>query len=166
MSENEFLSELRACLAGALPQAEIESNLDYYRDYIEGELAKGRKIEEITEELGEPNVVAHTVITGFKMKVHTGGTFTEDEGYNDPNPGPEITEDQENGGTGHSYRESDQSHSDRLAGILTKIVVVAVCILAVLLVVAVVTQVFTFVIRFFWPILAEILSYLDKKPRS
>lgn len=40
----------------------IRENLNYYNSYISQEMAKGRTVDEIVDEIGEPRIVARTII--------------------------------------------------------------------------------------------------------
>ena len=62
MSREEFLKGLGEALAGEAPEAVIRDNLSYYREYITQEMAKGRTMDEIVAEIGEPRIVARTII--------------------------------------------------------------------------------------------------------
>lgn len=62
MTKTEFLEKLRAALANDLTGAVIQENVDYYADYIRNEADAGRTEEEIIEELGDPWVIAQTII--------------------------------------------------------------------------------------------------------
>ena len=62
MSKEEFLQELGEALAGDVPEAVIRDNLSYYGSYLSQEMAKGRSVDEIVMEIGEPFIVAKTII--------------------------------------------------------------------------------------------------------
>ncbi|WP_343208784.1 DUF1700 domain-containing protein [Anaerolentibacter hominis] len=81
MSEFEFLSILREALTGTVPDMEIENNLNYYRDYIERELAAGKSEQQIFEELGDPRLIAKTLADTYGRNNKMNGTanYTIDE---------------------------------------------------------------------------------------
>ena len=60
MSREEFLAGLEEALAGEVPASVIREN--YYNSYISQEMAKGRTVDEIVDEIGEPRIVARTII--------------------------------------------------------------------------------------------------------
>ena len=62
MSREEFLEGLEEALAGEVPASVIRENLNYYNSYISQEMAKGRTVDEIVDEIGEPRIVARTII--------------------------------------------------------------------------------------------------------
>ncbi len=78
MSKQEFLSKLRAALNGRIPAPQVEDTINYYEDYINVEVRKGRSEEEVLKSLGDPRLIARTII-------QTNGTA--DSGYNAGNGG-------------------------------------------------------------------------------
>lgn len=62
MSKEEFLRELEEALAGDVPEAVIRDNVSYYGSYLSQEMAKGRSVKEIADEIGEPFIIAKTII--------------------------------------------------------------------------------------------------------
>jgi len=63
MTKKEFLDTLADSLAGNVPAAEIEENIRYYRDYIED---SGQPEDKVLEALGDPHLIAKTIIDSFK----------------------------------------------------------------------------------------------------
>ena len=59
---NKFLDELSKMLRGNVPDSYVKSNLDYYREYINEEKAKGRKESDILLQLGDPRLIAKNII--------------------------------------------------------------------------------------------------------
>ena len=62
MTAEIFLTELREALDGSVSPAFINENIRYYEEYIDTEKRKGRSEEEVMEELGEPRLIAKTII--------------------------------------------------------------------------------------------------------
>lgn len=79
MSKEEFLNELRIALQGEVSQNVISENIQYYDRYIAGEIRKGRILEEIMEELGNPRLIARTIIdtNGRESTGNTAHRHTE-----------------------------------------------------------------------------------------
>lgn len=73
MGKREFLEILGERLAEELPRELVINQLQYYEAYIEGEIQKGRKVSEVMDELGDPILIAHTIIN-----TETGESF---QGY-------------------------------------------------------------------------------------
>lgn len=62
MDRNEFVSTLRAALTGEVSPAVVEDNVRYYQNYISQEIASGKSEKEVLEELGDPRLIARTII--------------------------------------------------------------------------------------------------------
>ena len=62
MTKQEFLNRLRAALSGKLSPAFVEDNINYYEDYIDTEMRKGRTEEEVLASLGDPRLIARTIV--------------------------------------------------------------------------------------------------------
>lgn len=62
MERQEFINGLKAALSGRLPAAEVEEHIDYYQDYINREIRSGRSGEEVLGELGDPRLIARTIL--------------------------------------------------------------------------------------------------------
>lgn len=82
MSKKEFIDKLKKALQGSIHETDVQSNIEYYSDYIESEIRKGKTEEEVTKDLGSPNLIAKTIITtnkyGGNRYVNNGGNFTEE----------------------------------------------------------------------------------------
>lgn len=63
MRDREFLEQLQEALKNDLSEQAVQENVQYYRNYIEEERAKGRTEQEILEELGDPWLIAKTLVT-------------------------------------------------------------------------------------------------------
>lgn len=62
MYHNKFLSSLREALEGNMSEQAVKENVQYYKTYIEEEVKKGRTEKEVVEELGDPWIIAKTLI--------------------------------------------------------------------------------------------------------
>lgn len=80
MRKTEFLQELRETLDGEVPASVIQSNISYYDQYISQEAAKGRREEEVIEEIGSPRLIARTIIDSSEGAGETfqGGSYTSE----------------------------------------------------------------------------------------
>lgn len=82
MDRYEFVSTLRAVLNGEVPSSVVEDNVRYYDSYISQEIAGGKSEREVLESLGDPRLIAKTIIDtsgqqGFRETY--GGTYTQEE---------------------------------------------------------------------------------------
>ena len=66
MDRNEFVSTLRAVLSGEVPEAIVEDNVRYYDGYISQEIAGGKSEMEVLESLGDPRLIAKTIIDTYQ----------------------------------------------------------------------------------------------------
>ena len=73
MSQNEFLSTMRSALSGKVPANIIEENIRYYEDYIGTQMRQGKTEAEVLDALGDPRLLARTIIEANK---HAEGTDT------------------------------------------------------------------------------------------
>ena len=62
MDRNEFTSTLRAVLTGEVPASVVEDYVRYYEAYISQEIASGKSEREVMESLGDPRLIARTII--------------------------------------------------------------------------------------------------------
>lgn len=74
MDKREFLDTLGRALRGELPASEVESNIRYYEDYFANEIRSGKSEEEITGQLGDPRLIARTIMESYKLSKGPLGT--------------------------------------------------------------------------------------------
>ncbi|MDO4788149.1 MAG: DUF1700 domain-containing protein [Johnsonella sp.] len=61
MNKNEFLEGLVKALSSTGSRSLVNENIKYYSSYIEEEIRKGRREEEVMEELGDPRLIANSI---------------------------------------------------------------------------------------------------------
>lgn len=71
MTKKEFMIRLQRALNNNMGSKEAIPHVEYYQEYIEIEVRKGRSPEEILEELGEPELIARS-ITDVERSRKTG----------------------------------------------------------------------------------------------
>lgn len=97
MDRMEFLNILREKLTGTMQEDRIAAHVDYYRDYIDTEIRRGRSETEVLEELGDPRLIAKTL--------------SDTSGVRYSDPGDTVQEAQgsrssrENAGGSRSYKK-------------------------------------------------------------
>ena len=62
MNKNEFLQVLKGELTNSVSGEVIEEQLRFYSEYIDTEMGKGRREEEVVAELSAPNLLARSII--------------------------------------------------------------------------------------------------------
>lgn len=84
MTKSEFLEKLRAALGNDLTGAIIQENVNYYDQYIRDEVGRGRSETEVIDELGDPWVLAQTIIdTAAGGKQQSASTYDAQQGNYD-----------------------------------------------------------------------------------
>ena len=84
MEKKEFLDILRESLAGNVPVSEVEENIRYYKDYIENE---AESEEEALKQLGDPHLIARTIIDSFKASKGPMADFYTEQARNEYSSG-------------------------------------------------------------------------------
>ena len=101
MSKAEFLDGLRRALSATGSSSLIEENLAYYNNYIDAEISKGRSEAEVLEELGDPRLIARSIMdAGGYTDVVTEEEPRRRSSYN------ESYRDNQNGNSFHMFRIS------------------------------------------------------------
>lgn len=86
MTKQEFLDELTIALQGELSSSEISENIRYYNNYILEEMSKGKSEEEVLMGLGDPRLIAKTIIETSNMRdANTDSYYYEDIRNDDGN---------------------------------------------------------------------------------
>lgn len=69
MNRREFINLLTDSLAGRVPNGLISEKVDYYRNYISQCAAdNGVSEEDVIEEMGAPELIAHTIIDVYEAE--------------------------------------------------------------------------------------------------
>jgi uncharacterized membrane protein len=71
MSKQDFLTALQEALSEELDAVQVNEQIQYYRSYIEDQIASGRSEADVMEELGDARIIAHNVIDGIEEEAHT-----------------------------------------------------------------------------------------------
>lgn len=144
MSKEEFLRGLEEALAGEVPEAVIRENRNYYNSYISQEMSRGRTVDEIVDEIGEPRIVARTIIDSCEAAGETGDGYGsyEDAGYSGPQD-----------------REPGKIHFLDLSKWYWKLLAVVALFFAVTVVFQVVGGIFVLLMRFAGPVFLALLVF-------
>ena len=110
MSKNEFIQGLEAALSGNVPPETVRENLIYYRDYIRTELEKGRTEQDIMDELGDPRLIARTILDttpgaaeGEYEEYHPFGSFAGNSGRSSQQENAQQTQSGGYSGSGNIH---------------------------------------------------------------
>lgn len=132
MSRQEFIDRLRAALNGRIPAAQVEDTVNYYQDYINTEIRKGRTEEDVLQSLGDPRLIARTI-------VQTSGT--SENGYYQESAGERYTDT--------AYNMHNMHRGVRIPGWLMAILVILLMLLIISVVFSVLSFLAPFLIVFF-----------------
>lgn len=70
MNRREFLKKLKEALENDLSGSVVQENINYYDQYISDEVKNGKSEEEVIAMLGDPWMIARTVIDAAEMGIH------------------------------------------------------------------------------------------------
>ena len=68
MNRRTFLETLRRALYGKIDDTSLEEHVRYYEGYISQEMRNGRPEQEILNELGDPRLIARTILEAYERK--------------------------------------------------------------------------------------------------
>ena len=77
MDKREFMEKLQRALAGGLNSIQVADNMRYYQDYIETEIRKGRSESDVLTQLGDPRLLAKSIIEANKRGGESYGSNRE-----------------------------------------------------------------------------------------
>ena len=140
MDRTEFIDRLQRALAGGVNSSRVAENVQYYREYIDVEIRKGRSEKEVLDSLGDPRLLAKSIIEANKRAgISEGTNRTYDE----------ETVEKEGGEWGKTVMEN----VTRVPGWLIALVAVVIF----LLIIGVVFSVISFLAPLIIPVLIVIL---------
>ncbi len=154
MNKEEFLQSLRRDLSGDVPQNVLEENVQYYREYIDGEVAKGRSEAEVIEELGTPRLIAKNIedTTELDEEEADESRYT-DRGYGDTYSGSGSGYDNRGYGETGSTQGRGSFHLFDLSKWYGKVLVFLIVFAVIYLVCMIVGGIFSLLAPFLGPIL-------------
>lgn len=62
MTKQDFLDKLRVALSGRVSPGLVTENLNYYEEYINTEVRKGKSERDVLAALGDPRLIARTIV--------------------------------------------------------------------------------------------------------
>lgn len=141
MTKQKFIQELSECLLNEVDSQEYHNSIAYYSNYIDEEMRKGRREEEVVEQLGSPRLIAKTII--------------------DSQIGKELQEDRPSYQQGNSYSKYDTLKREWFHILLNgqelkwheKLLAAIVLILVVCVVLAILGVAVAFLIKVVFPII-------------
>lgn len=144
MNRYEFIEKLRAALAGKATQSAINENVRYYEEYLDTEIRKGKKEEEVLRELGEPRLLAKTIIEANKQTGH--GTNAQ-----------EVYHDTVDYGSGKA-KKSTHIHINGKEFALSKWAIILALVLVAVLVISIIGAVLSFILPIVIPVILILIA--------
>ncbi|MCM1254185.1 MAG: DUF1700 domain-containing protein [Clostridium sp.] len=120
MDKNEFLEKLQRTLAGGLNSSQVAENVRYYQEYIESEIRKGSTEEEVLAQLGDPRLLAKSIIEANK---HAGESYGSNREYDE-----ELADESVNGNDGYG---GFSTHRVMLPGWLMMVIITVLVIVVI-----------------------------------
>ncbi len=77
MNQEAFIRDFQEALAGKVSDHIIRENTEYYRSYIRTQMQQGMKEEEVLQALGDPRLLAKTVVESHKFSNEGQSAYTE-----------------------------------------------------------------------------------------
>ena len=77
MDRVEFIDKLQRALAGGLNSGQVAENVRYYQEYIDSEIRKGRSEADVMAQLGDPRLLAKSIIEANKRAGESYGSNRE-----------------------------------------------------------------------------------------
>jgi len=79
MNRQEFINILRSKLHGRIDDIVLEDHIQYYENYIFQEMKKGYSEQDVLQELGDPSLIAKTILqTSGKDYFHKQNVVDEE----------------------------------------------------------------------------------------
>ena len=123
MDRTEFIDKLQRALAGGLNSGQVAENVNYYQEYIDSEIRKGRSEEEVMAQLGDPRLLAKSIIEANKR---AGASYGSNREYDE-----EMTEDVR---AAKRSRTTSEGRIIMLPGWLVMLIITVVVVLIIALV--------------------------------
>lgn len=113
MTKKEFLNTLYEQLSDQMPEAKASAHTQYYHDYIQDAIKRGQKEKQVLDSLGDPRLIAKTLIdTDAEPSVFSGSGTSDYSGqdlYHTENTGYGNQSDSEYGQPKHRHYHLDLS---------------------------------------------------------
>lgn len=77
MDKQEFVDKLRMALTGRVAPELVAENVNYYEDYINTQIRMGKSELMVLEELGDPRLIAKTIIDTHGQPEVSGAEYQE-----------------------------------------------------------------------------------------
>ncbi len=137
MSQQEFLNILSETLNMELTSNEVSGNIAYYSSYFAEEAAKGKSEEEIIAELGDPRMIAKSIIEAARAAGEPYGRMRfHNREYKSDSSWDRQQQEQANNGTSFEYQKNGKSYhvSGKVAGVVFLVLFLLVLMVLLMLI--------------------------------
>lgn len=152
MTREEFITQLRLTLQGKVSSGKVQENISYYNEYINGEIQKGKSEAEVLHLLGDPALLAKTIIAADDAGKHQQSTI-----YDVDEDGRTSKKEEYDHTSEFGYSGGGKIHMFRMDKWWHKLLLVLMVIMVVLFIVAVVTGLIRIIAPFVLPIVVIVL---------
>ena len=147
MSKTEFLNKLEEALLENMDISQARPHLKYYKDYIESELKKGRKEEDVIASLQNPRLIAKNIINNEKIasKYDSSINYDSSDYFN--------SEADKNNTKGYSSQGFSFSVNGKPVNkFLIKLLSILILVIALVLVVSIISGIILLVFKVILPV--------------
>ena len=137
MTKDEFLYALKRALAGEVSAEVFNENMRYYEEYISSELQKGKREIEVMRSLGDPHLIAKTII---ETSSGNYGNFYTEERYDSYTTDSETDRDED-----YINRNGKGGKMHILSGWKATVFLIAVFLLLVLILLLIMSAIGTLI---------------------
>lgn len=137
MNKEEFLKKLEDSLVGHIKKEKIDENIDFYKSHIENEILSGRFEKDIIKDLGDPRLLAKTIIEVYNMNKH-------EENYNSNFKEETIQ---------NNKAESNKHNQDKFSMLKVKLTSIIVLVIFLLIIIVFASFMFKLLRILFVPLL-------------
>ena len=150
MDRTEFIEKLQRALAGGVNSSQVAENVRYYQEYIDVEVRKGRSEEEVLMSLGDPRLLAKSIIEANKRAGVNEGT---NRNY-----------DEETADGAYETRKESAFGGEKIVRMPTWLLLLIVGVVAIL-VIGLIFQIISFIAPILIPVLIIVLivNYIKTK---
>lgn len=154
MTQTEFLSNLQRYLSGYISQDSLSENITFYEHYFQEQIALGKKEEMICHALGDPRLIARSIIeqekriNGSSSGIPGHSTFSEST----------SSQEEPNGNSQNTQSSSAHTHVFWVPRVLSIIITLAIIILIIVLAVTLFSALLPFILVgiLFWIVISFI----------
>jgi len=150
MDRNEFISILRGTLQGQIRDSLVEEHVNYYYYFISEEIAGGKSERDVLDMLGDPRLIAKTIVETAEEQPRINRSYTYTEGEEESAKGFHAQEN-ENGGVDLHYGKLN------LNTWYGKLIVIALIVLVLVLVFQIVGGILSLILPVAIPVLIIVL---------